>query len=240
MRKYVLLVMLLVAELAYCRFSDEQLYNAYMSGNLDVWGQYIDAQVWSEMSTAERKRLLNYEYGYVPVLADQQRMEQARRYLTQYERHLSDMQPVLSKADYLSYSSAAHAYEYLLDKGKLLSDGAASFKLAKQAVNADNNNPIALTLRGNIDFYAPRFFGGDKQRALETFIKAERIMLADTAFRYLWNLPAIQLCIAQGYEKTGELEKALVQAQKVLKRHPHFAYLRDVYLPELKQKMQKK
>jgi len=240
MRKLLITFLLFVAALAYGQFSDEQLYKAYMQGDLSQWGQYIDAQNWSQLSHSERKRLINYEYGYIPVLADQQRMNEAARYLQQYNQHLSAEQSYLSQADFLAYSAAAHAYAYLLDKGKIMSEGLQSFKVSKQAVEADPNNVIALTLKGNVDFYAPRLFGGNKQKAMEMFLQAEQMMLQDTAYRYLWNLPAMQLAIAQCYDYQGNTDAAIQQVYKLLRSHPHFSYAKDTYLPQLKQKKQKK
>jgi len=240
MRKLLLLVALLVAKLAFGQFSNEQLYQAYMQSDLKTWGEYIDSQNWDQLSHSERHRLINYEYGYIPFLADLQRMDEAAQHLERYCQHLSDEQPYLSPADYTAYLSASHAYAYLIDKGKIFSDGMQSFKLAKQAVELDPHNVIALSLKGNVNFYAPKLFGGNKQKAMEMFLEAEQIMEQDPEWEYLWNYPAMQLCIAQCYEKLGELDAALRYANKTLQRHPHFKYLKETYLPELKQKMQKK
>jgi len=240
MRKILLFVCLFVAGLAFGQFSDEQLYKAYMQSDLSLWGQYIDAQNWNQLSHAERKRLINYEYGYIPVLADQQRMNEAARYLCQYNQHLACEQAYMSQADFLAYTAASHAYAYLLDKSKIMSEGLQSFKVSKQAVDADPKNVIALTLKGNVDFYAPRLFGGNKQKAMEMFLQAEQMMLTDTAYKYLWNLPAMQLCIAQCYDYLGDTDAAIQQVYKLLRTHPHFSYAKDTYLPQLKQKKQKK
>jgi len=240
MRKLILILCLFVAKLAYGQFGDEQLYQAYMASDLRLWGQYIDAQNWDELSHAQRKRLINYEYGYIPVLADEKKMDAAARYLKQYNQHLAAEEKYLSQADYLAYLSASHAYAYLLDKSLILSEGMQSFKVAKQAVEADPNNVIAMTLKGNVDFYAPRLFGGNKQKAIEMFLKAEQIMENDPQYAYLWNLPAMQLSIAQCYEKQGKVDLALRQVEKILRRHPHFQYVKQTYLPQLKQKQQKK
>jgi len=240
MRKFITILMLLIAILAHGQYSDEQLYQAYMQSDLRLWGQYIDAQDWSKLSHVERKRLINYEYGYIPVLADQNKMTEAARYLKQYNQHLSAEQKYLSKADYLAYLSASHAYAYLLDKSLILSEGMQSFKVAKQAVEADSKNVIAMTLKGNVDFYAPKLFGGNKQKAVEMFLEAEKIMEQDPHYQYLWNLPAMQLAIAQCYEKLGDIDMALKQVNKILLRHPNFKYVRETYWPQLKQKKQKK
>ncbi|MCQ2341135.1 MAG: hypothetical protein MJZ48_01570 [Paludibacteraceae bacterium] len=240
MRKWCIFILLFIARLAYGQFSDEQLYQAYMQGNLTLWGQYIDAQDWDKLTHNERKRLINYEYGYIPFLADQKRMQEAAKYLVSYQQHLACERAYLSKADYTAYLSAASAYAYLLDKSKLLSEGMQSFKLAKQAVEFDPHNVIAMTLKGNVDFYAPKLFGGNKQKAIEMFLEAEKLMEQDPNFYYLWNLPAMQLAIAQCYDKLGNTNAAMQQVNKILTKHPNFKYVKQTYLPELKQKKQKK
>lgn len=241
MRKLLLFVYcLFVAKLAFGQFSDKQLYQAYMQSDLTLWGQYIDAQHWSQLNHQQRRRLINYEYGYIPVLADKGHMEAAAKYLQQYNQHLLDEQPYLSEADFLAYTAASHAYAYLLDKSLIFSQGMQSFKVAKQAVEADPQNVIALTLKGNVDFYAPKIFGGNKQKAIEMFLQAEKTMLSDTTYRYLWNLPAMQLAIAQCYDYMGNTDAAIQQVYKLLHTHPHFTYAKDTYLPQLKEKKQKK
>jgi len=240
MRKLLIILCLLVAKLAFGQFSDQQLYKAYMQSDLTLWGQYIDAQNWDQLSHAQRKRLINYEYGYIPVLADQKRMDEAAKYLKIYNEHLLAEQSHLSQADYLAYTAASHAYAYLLDKSLIFSEGMQSFKVAKQAVEADPKNVIAMTLKGNVDFYAPKIFGGNKQKAMEMFVEAEQIMLTDSTYKYLWNLPAMQLAIAQCYDYLGNTDAAIQQVYKLLRTHPHFSYAKDTYLPQLKQKKQKK
>jgi len=240
MRKYLLLICLFIAKLAFGQFSDEQLYQAYMQSDLVPWGQYIDSQNWDQLSHAERHRLINYEYGYIPFLADLKRMDEAAAHLEIYNQHLSAEQPYLSQADYTAYCAAAHAYAYLIDKGLIFTEGMQSFKLSKLAVEQDPHNVIALSLKGNVNFYAPKLFGGDKKKAMEMFLEAEQIMEHDARWTYLWNYPAMQLCIAQCYEKLGDLDQALLYANKTLARHPNFNYLKETYLPQLKQKKQKK
>ena len=45
----------------------------------------------------------------------------------------------------------------------------------------------------------------------------------------------MRLCIAQCYEKTGEVEKAIHTCQEILESIPDFSYIRDEYLPKLQQ-----
>lgn len=241
MRKFFLFILLLVAGLCSAQFSDEQLYKAYLSSNLTLWGKYIHAQNWSKLSHAERKRLINYEYGYIPAMVDEGKTDEAAACLKQFQQQLQEEKNALTPCEYLTYLSASHAFVYLLDKSQIFSDGMQSFKLAKQAIEADPNNPIAMTLKGNVDFYAPKLFGGSKKKAMQMFIRSEQLMMEDLdTYGYMWNFPAIQLCIAQCHEKMGDLDEAIKQAEKTLRMHPGFMYLRDTYLPELRQKKGKK
>lgn len=212
--------------------TDEELYLSYMDGQLTLWKTYLDTTNWTHLTHAERLRLINYEYGYVPFLADRNDPS-AQQYLNRYMRHLAEEQSQLTPSLYASYMCAAHAYAYLLDKKKLFSSGLQSFRLAKQAVDLDGENPIALLLKGNVYFYAPRAFGGNKEEAMLLFEKAERIMQQQGIWHYLWNYPALQLCIAQCYDKLGNTEKAYQKCQVILREHPDFDYVKRVYLPEL-------
>lgn len=215
--------------------TDEQLYMSYMQGDLKLWKTYIDSADWKNMNATERLRLINYEYGYVPFLADR-KDPTASRYLTQYMAHLEEEKDNLTPSLYASYMCAAHAYVYLLDKSKLFSSGLQSFRLAKKAVELDPNNSIALVLKGNVYFYSPRAFGGNKEEAMRLFARAEQIMQQEGSWQYLWNYPALQLCIAQCYDKLGDTDSAYRKCLAILREHPHFRYVKDTYLPELKKK----
>ncbi len=215
--------------------TDEQLYMSYMQSDLTLWKQYIDSADWKNMNAEERLRLINYEYGYVPFIADK-KDPTASHYLEQYIAHVEEEKANLTPSVYASYMCAAHAYTYLLDKSKLFSSGLQSFRLAKKAVELDPNNSIALVLKGNVYFYAPRAFGGNKEEAMRLFARAERIMQQEGKWRYLWNYPALQLCIAQCYDKLGDTDSAYRKCRAILKEHPNFRFITETYLPELEKK----
>lgn len=236
---HYLLLVLIGLSTTICRAqTDEQLYHSYMQGDLKLWKTYIDSARWEDMNAMERLRLINYEYGYVPFIADR-KDPKADYYLRLYMAHIEEEKNNMTPSLYASYMCAAHAYVYLLDKTKLFSSGLQSFRLAKQAVELDQNNSIALILKGNVYFYSPRAFGGNKEEAMRMFARAEQIMQQEGTWHYLWNYPALQLCIAQCYDKLGDTNKAYQKCCAILKEHPDFRYITDTYLPELKAKLNK-
>ena len=215
MRSVGLFILLFVSRLCFAQFTDKQLYEGYLTQDLTSWREYVSTADWENMTAAERTRLINYEYGLVPVEIDRG-SSNSRSLLDTYKAHIEAHKGTLTSSQYAAYMSAAHAYEYLLDKSSLLSEGLAAFRLATKAVEEDPANPVALSLKGNVDFYAPAIFGGSKKN--------------------LWNYPALQLCIAQCYEKTDRIKKAIAKCEEILREHPDFVYVRDEYLPSLRKK----
>jgi tetratricopeptide (TPR) repeat protein len=228
-------LLLLVPVLCMAQYEDGRLYEAYLAQDLTLWREYITTADWTAMTAEERTRLINYEYGFIPAEADRG-SDDCRRLLDVYTAHVEEHRPYLSPSQYAAYRSAAHAYEYLLDKHRLLSDGWTAFRMAGQALEADSLEPLALSLKGNMDFYAPVLLGGCKKRALELFLEAERQMRKDEHYRLLWNYPALQLCIAQCYEKTGRLQDAIDKCEEILREHPAFLYVSRDYLPSLRRR----
>lgn len=210
-----------------------------MRTDMKVWDKYLHSVKFENLSAAEKKRYINYEYGYVATAIDEKAPD-AEQHLQNFEKHIQALSTVLPKALVLDYESSCAAYKALMNKAKFISYGLESFNKIKEAFEVDSLNPYVLTLKGNVDFYAPKAFGGNKKRALSYFYKAQRIFeqKADTVNN--WNYVSTRLCIIQCEEKLGNVDKAVAQAKKLLQRYPDYAYLRDEYMPELLEKQAKK
>lgn len=232
LRKILILTMLLVCELCFSQFTDEQLFAAYLQQDMSLWREYISTFDWKKANKQERLRLLNYEYGFTAFEIDAN-PKSGKHFLQLFQQHTEQMKAELSTALYYTYLSAINAFEFKLDKTKLFSSGLNAFRLAHKAEEADKNNPIALTLAGNVDFYAPSAFGGDKARALNKFETALTLLRNNMRPEYQWNYAATMLCVAQCYEHLGQRQSAIRYCQQILAEYPNFAYIRDIYLPQL-------
>lgn len=223
------------------------LLDAYFTGNMSVWQSAIDEAQWETLSNDEKAVILNTEYGFVASFLDDAptgakhdaktkaaRNEKATLYLNQFISHLEDAKSFLPESRYCTYRSAAYAYDFMLTKN--LSSGIKSFQLCHDAVELDPNDPIALSLVGNVEFFSPKIFGGSKKKALADFEKAKEIIMADEQYELWWNRPALLLCIVQCYEKLGDIDRAKQEAQALLELYPQFTFLKDSYLPELENK----
>lgn len=240
--KYRLSIILLLS--AFClsaqtKYTDAVLFGAYMRTDMKVWDKYLHSVKFESLSNKEKARYINYEYGYVATAIDEKAPD-AEQHLKDFESHIEALKPVLPQATILDYESSCAAYKALMNKAKFISYGLESFNKIKEAFDVDSLNPYVLTLKGNVDFYAPKAFGGNKKRALSYFYKAQRIFEQKGDTVNNWNYVSARLCSIQCEEKLGNLDKAVSLAKKLLARYPDYAYLRDTYLPELLEKQAKK
>ncbi|MBR1480354.1 MAG: tetratricopeptide repeat protein [Paludibacteraceae bacterium] len=204
---------------------DTTLLHAYLREEMQVWRTYIDTTCWETADSVRRLQVLNYEYGFTAYMIDS-RPEEAAPYLNRFRSHIRSSEQLLTPARYATYLSAAHAYTYRLNSTKVLSCAWRSYRLAHRAAETAPDDPLALTLLGNVYFYAPSLLGGDKQRALDCFNRADSLMQTEPESRLLWNYPAMRLCIAQCYEKTGDTAQAAAAYRELLRLYPDFLYVK--------------
>lgn len=235
MKSKLLILGLLCSGLCFAQFSDKQLLAGYLAQDLSDWETFITTADWDQLSDLDRTRLINYEYGFIPFRSDLND-PRCREFLDNFWKHIEAHKSVLTPSQYATYTGAAYAFEYLLDKSKIISCGAQSFKYAKEAIEHNDHDPIALSLRGSVYFHAPKLIGGNKEKAMEMFFLSEQLMRENEFYRYWWNYPAMELCIAQSYEKLGDKEAAIKKCQEILKEFPDFVFVRDEYLPSLLKK----
>lgn len=215
--------------------SDKTLYEAYLKKDMAVWQNYIDQADWTSLSSKERARLLNYEYGYAAYIADKDATS-ADFYLKQFNQHINNLEAELPASTVASYRSAYCAYMTQIDKWHIISNATKALQYANEAIETDMRDPIALALYGNVKMYTPKTFGGNKEVAIQYYQRAEALYESQNNTRYNWNYRAIQLCMIQCYEKLGQLDQAIQKCKSVLEDEPNFIYLRDTYLPLLESK----
>lgn len=219
----------------YSQFTDDVMCLAYQAADMKTWDAYLHSASFDQLSKKEQLRYLCYEYGYVATAIDEKAPD-AKQHLQDFEAHINALTPVLDSATVLTYRSGLLAYQALMNKMQFISKGLESFNLIKTAYEVDSLNPMTLSLKGNVDFYAPKAFGGNKRRALGYFYKAAAIYERQGRTTDNWNYVATRLCIVQCEEKIGNTQRALQLGEKLLREYPSFTYLKNEYLPELRKK----
>lgn len=212
--------------------TDSEMYKAYLAQDMSVWSDYIHKTNWDKLTNAKKITFLNYSYGYIAYSsslpeADSQKLNE------QFLQRLNQMKGQMEEAERLTYLSSYYAYSLTLNKVHAVSQGMKALKNSDLAVQTDSLNPLALALKGNVLFYSPSLVGGDKAKALIYLQKAEKQFRKQNLTKENWNYRALQLTIAQCYEKTGNKQKAIDYCKAVLKEEPNFSYIKKEYLPYL-------
>lgn len=231
MKKIVCSALLILASFkAMCGVVDhDMMYEAYLENNMAKWGVEIQKYIATPNLTIEDKiDMSNYLYGYVAAILESEKKSVIESLISVWEGYLDEIEASKGeRADVHVYRSAIAAYRFKL-KPILLAQITRSLNELDKALEVDQNNFLAIGLKGNVKFYMP----GNKKDAIAWFELALENM--DNSPVYRWNRCAITLCLAQAYEKTGNKEKAIEICEKILKEEPNFTYMRDIYYPSIK------
>ena len=187
----------MVSSLCHAQYSNHQLYQAYLSQDVTIWGEYIASAKWDSMTIDDRKQLLNYEYGYTAVVLGGDK-EQAKAMLQRYEQHLQALKDILPQARYEAYMASVYTYKMALEKNRLIHHAKNLFACVNRIKALDTKDAFALSMLGNVEFYAPT---GSKKQALEYFQQADSVYSIQAEEYEKWNHQAVKITIEQCSEK---------------------------------------
>lgn len=219
-------------------YSDRQLFDAYMAGDMQLWKEYIDHAGFDTLPAQEQERRLYYEYGYAASLIDTDKRA-AKPYIRQFGAHIEQLKDRLPAVLVHVYSAAYQTYDLAVTPLRVARHSQLIFHHAQQAVITDARHPLAWGIQANVHFYAPRMMGGNKQLAMQEYERADSLFAATAAQRALdWTYVAQTLSLVQCYDKLGKTQLALQKARQALARWPQYDYLRQ-YVLQLEERNKK-
>ncbi len=221
-------LLLLGSSACLAQYSDQQLYRAYLNRDMHTWQAYLAGTDFAQAPLDEQLRYLNYQYGYV-AYAISIKQDDCRLLLDQFEANLETLRPQLPEATYLAYKASTHSYELSLNHWQFAKLSKLIYSEVSRALSADADNPLAQTMKGNVEFYSPI---GSKHDALRHYQAADSLYHAQGASPWLWNVRAVQLALVQCLEKTQSREAAIVKCREILAEEPDFYALREMYIKE--------
>ncbi len=211
-------------------------YKDYLDGNVENWGPKIDQILKYRNKLTERNMLevSNYLYGYIAILLNKEQEKKAERYIERWEPILDKMLDVKELECYANvYYGSVCVYKLTISNIKAVVLGAKAMSYVDDALDIDPNNPLAVGLKGNIKFYMPKGVGGDKHEALTLYKRSLELFPKEIDPLFRWNYRGMQLCLAQAYEKTEQVDKAIEVCNQIVKDEPGFKYIKNTYLPQL-------
>lgn len=207
----------MVSSICYAQYSNHQLYQAYLTRDMNIWQQYIVSTHWDSLKVEEKKQLVNYEYGFTAYILGQDQ-EEARKHISLFEQHLNALKHQLPQAQYYAYLSCVYTYKLGLDKKHLMKYASGIFDNIKRAMELDDEDPLVLSMQGNVEFYSPF---GNKKKALEYYQKSNTLYHQMPDAKELWNVRAVQMTIVQCLAKMNRAEEAKQQCELFLKEEPN-------------------
>lgn len=236
MRIILISIVMLLSGFAYAQDSEQQLYEAYLNADMDVWARYIDSVSWDEASTEERFVILNYEYGYAAHAIGAKQEDAAYR-LEQFANHLEGYRAHLDSGVYYCYKTGVCSFRLSLEKRQIAKQIKGIYEYIGRAMEISPNDPFVLTMQGNVEFFNPFF--GSKQKALAYYQKADSIYsIEPSQYHYpRWNIRAMQMPLLQSMGYVRSKEEVLQKCNELLAEEPKFSYITGTYLPSyLKEK----
>lgn len=210
------------------------IYNAYISNNMNDWKTTID-----KMQEQEKKpdefllELINYQYGYIAWCLGNNEKKQAKTYLKLAEENLEKLEKLSLYPSYINaYKSAFYGYSIGLNKLKAPFTGPKSVDAAKQAMKENPDNPYGFIQYANAQFYMPPIFGGSKSEAVEYYKYAQSIMEKDRVeLKNDWNYLSLLTNMAEAYTEMKEYDKADEYYKHILEIEPNFNWVKNELYP---------
>jgi tetratricopeptide (TPR) repeat protein len=235
-----LIALLVLMTLATGVFSEspykKNIYAAFITHDMSKWEKVIRTMESSNTTkTVEQKlELINYYYGYIGWLIGQKKFPQAEKLIPKGEKLINEVLKISPKnATAYSFKGSFLGFKIGIDKCKAIFLGSESKNDINKAMLLDPQNLQAIIDKGNLLFYSPRIFGGDKNEALNYFLKGVKLMEMNNETNQNWVYLNLLTMIATVYEKTDKLKDAKFTYEKIMRNEPDIKWIKYDLYPQL-------
>lgn len=231
-KKYILIALFVSLCVSVFGQTNMKIYKAYIQGNMVAWKTHMDSH---KANTNEQKlNLVNYQYGYIAYCIDQDKDDEAEKYLAKAETLLAELKKQQYEISMVNaYKSAFVGFKIGLSPYKAPFIGQESLDFAKKSVAQNGSNYFGYVQLGNIAFYTPAMFGGSKADAMKHYLKALELLEKNPALlKDNWNYLNLLATIINAYYEIGNYGKAKHYCIKTLEIEPNFDWVKNVLYPK--------
>ena len=232
--KYILIVILWCFFVSISRQTNTPIYQAYISGNMAEWKKYMD--LYNANTNEKKLSLINYQYGYIAFCIDQNKDDEAEKYLQKAESLMSELEKYQYQLSMLyAYKSAFIGFKIGLSPYKAPFIGQESLTFAEKSVELDGTNYFGHIQLGNIIYYTPSIFGGSKTEAMKHYLKAlELIEKKSDILKKNWNYLNLLATVINAYYELKQYRQAERFCVKTLAIEPEFNWVKNQLYPKIK------
>ena len=206
------------------------IYSAFITHDMAKWEKVIHTiELSNATNTVDQKlELINYYYGYIGWLIGQKKYSPAEKLIPRGEKLINQVLSISPKnATAYSFKGSFLGFKIGIDKCKAIFLGSDSKSNINKAMELDPLNIQAIIDKGNLLYYSPRLFGGDKKEALNYFLKGVKLMERNKETYQNWAYLNLLTMIASVYEKTDKLEDAKLTYEKIIRNEPDIKWVKD-------------
>lgn len=214
-------------------------YNAFINREMYKWGAIIQNIETNKpaMSVDQKLELINYYYGYVGYLIGRKQNTMAENMINRGEKLIRQVLIASpNNATGYAFKGSFLGLRMGISKFKALSLSRESLDDINKACKLDPQNVQALIDKGNVFFYSPALFGGNKEEALKYYLKGSRIIENKKETDQNWVYLNLLTTIALAYEKTDRPKDAKLIYEKILRKEPNYRWVKDILYPNILEK----
>jgi tetratricopeptide (TPR) repeat protein len=241
---FVIVLILILTSTNHCKSESiykKMIYKAFVNGEMYKWEEIIHTMEENNYNkTMEQKlELINYYYGFTAHLIHKKHYDKAMLFCTKGESLISQViAQAPQNASSYAYKGAFLGFRIGMSKFKAVVLGPESEGNINKAYELDPQNAQVLIDKGNLFYYKPSFFGGDKIQALKFYIKAISILEKNKDYYHNWIYLNTLTNIALAYEKTNQDILSKTMFERILRLEPNFKWVKNELYPELLHKIQ--
>jgi len=209
-------------------------YNNFINREMYKWGNVIHTiEAGKPLVTVDQKlEMINYYYGYTGYLTGRKQYDLAAPMINKAEKLIHQVLQVSPKnATAFAFKGSFLGFRMAMSRIKTFTLSRESLSDINKAYDLDPHNVQALIDMGNILYYSPRLFGGDKEEALTYYVKGIHILEKNRDTDQNWVYLNLLTTVALAYDKTGRTEEARQTCVKILRNEPNYRYVKEVLYP---------
>ena len=222
----------------------ENLYDLFIQQKIPQWGAVL-----SKMSADKScgtleglHEILCGYYGLVGHLVDKKRKDEAQAYLKTalaLSENYRKMYP--NDARFKALHANLIGLKIALSPMRAATLASGMLSSAREAYKLAPGDSWVSILYGNILFYMPGIFGGDKEEGLECYQRARRSMEKDISTNgHHWLYVQLLVTIGVVYEKSERYEQALAMYKTIMEKYPEYGFVKNTSYPRALKAMQQK
>lgn len=215
----------------------KMIYIAFTEGKIELWTDAITKLEDKYRRTGSIDILYELtlaRYGYIGYSLGVDNRPEARKHISLAEESMDKLtaSPLYESSAY-ALQAALYAYRISMAPWRAVFWGQRSMNLIDKAIETDPGNPSAWIEHGNAMFYAPSALGGSKEKAVDSYNRAIRLLEANMKESHRWLYLNTLVGLAKSYQETGNRSMARITYLKALEFEPGFKWVKDDLLPEL-------